>query len=323
MTGACRVLARRLRLVRINRNFLVFLIFLAIAIVFWFMQALKENTSTQFTYNIHITNVPKEVIFTSEVPKTVMVSVTGRGWNILQYMSKNESKELNVDFSEIEKSRSKITLDNNLWRRLLLHKLGNNIKFVAATPSTQDIYYSNGKTKRVPIVFDGKITTELQHLLCGIHLYPDSTDIIAPTYLLDSINEVHTRSLTYKDLDDTLFTTVPLHAATGIKVIPDSVDVEICVDLFTEKSLEVPVYCENIPSSKLLRTFPSKVKVTFHVSATLFNDISADDFIVVVDYEDTQTNKNRCPLHLRTKPEGISYVQIIPDKIEYIIEQAY
>ncbi|MBQ9363796.1 MAG: hypothetical protein IJT97_10340 [Bacteroidaceae bacterium] len=323
ITGACRVLARRLRLVRINRNFLVFLIFLAVAIIFWFMQALKEDTSTQFTYNIHITNVPKEVIFTSEVPKTVTVSVTGRGWNILQYLSKNESKEIYADFNEIEKSRSKITLDSNLWRRLLLHRLGNNIKFVASTPSTQDVYYSNGKTKRVPVVFDGNITAELQHLICGIHLNPDSIDIIAPTYLLDSINEVHTKSLDYKGLADTLVTTVPLYAGTGIKVIPDSVKVEICVDLFTEKSLEVPIYCENIPSNKLMRTFPSKAKVTFHVSASLFNDISEKDFIVVVDFEDTKTGNNLCPLLLRTKPEGISHVRIIPEKIEYIIEQAY
>ena len=283
-TGACRVLARRLRLVRINRNFLVFLVFLAVAIIFWFMQALKEDTATQFTYKIHITNVPKEVIFTSEVPKTVTVSVTGRGWNILEYLSKNESDDIYVDFHEVEKSRSKITLDSNLWRRLLIHRLGNNIKFVASNPGTQDVYYSNGKAKRVPVVFDGTITTELQHLLCGIHMKPDSIDIIAPTYMLDSLNEVHTKHMEFKDLADTI---------------------------------------HNIPSNKVMRTFPSKAKVTFHVSATLFNDISANDFIVVVDFNDTKDGRQQCTLHLRTQPEGISHVNIIPEKIEYIIEQSF
>ncbi len=316
-------MARRLRLVRINRNFLVFLVFLAVAIIFWFMQALKEDTATQFTYKIHITNVPKEVIFTSEVPKTVTVSVTGRGWNILEYLSKNESDDIYVDFHEVEKSRSKITLDSNLWRRLLIHRLGNNIKFVASNPGTQDVYYSNGKAKRVPVVFDGTITTELQHLLCGIHMKPDSIDIIAPTYMLDSLNEVHTKHMEFKDLADTIHTTMPLHAATGIKVMPDSVNVEICVDLFTEKTVEVPIYCENIPSNKVMRTFPSKAKVTFHVSATLFNDISANDFIVVVDFNDTKDGRQQCTLHLRTQPEGISHVNIIPEKIEYIIEQSF
>ena len=320
ITGSCHVLARRLRLVRINRNFLVFLIFLAIAIAFWFMQTLKESSSTQFVYDIRLTNVPKEVIFTSDIPKSIAISVTGRGWALLQYMSRKESKELIVDFKDIEKSRSKLTLDNNLWRRLLMHRFGSTIKFVTAIPSTQEVYYSNGTVKRVPIVFDGKITTELQHLLCGVHLYPDSTDIIAPTYMLDSITEVHTRYQEFKNLDDTLTTVIPLHTATGIKVIPDSVKIDICVDLFTEKTVEVPIYCENIPSNKLMRTFPSKAKVTFHVSATLFNKITPEDFIVVVDYNEAKTGQSKCTLQLRSKPEGISHARITPQAIEYVIE---
>jgi len=316
-------MARRLRLVRINRNLLVFLIFLAVAIVFWFMQALKETTTAQFTYAVEFVNVPKEVIFTSTVPKSVAISVNGRGWNIVQYITQHERKELQIDFQEVEKSRSKITLDNNLWRRLLLRDLKGTLKFVTATPTSQDVYYSNGSTKRVPVHFNGKITTELQHLLCGIRLMPDSIEVIAPSYLLDSITEVQTKYQTFTGLDDTIIATVPLHAATGIKVVPDSVKVKICVDLFTEKSLEVPIYCENIPSNKVLRTFPSKAKVTFHVSATQFNKISPDDFIVVVNYDDLQEGNERQKLLLRTRPEGISHVRIEPEQVEYVIEQTY
>ena len=316
-------MARRLRLVRINRNFLIFLVFLVVAIVFWFMQALKETTTTQFTYMVEFVNVPKEVIFTSTVPKSVTISVTGRGWNIVQYVTQHERKELKIDFREVEKSRSKITLDNNLWRRLLIRELKGTLKFVTATPTSQDVYYSNGYTKRVPVRFNGNVTTGLQHLLCGIHLSPDSIEVIAPSYLLDSITEVQTQFQRFSNLDDTLVTMVPLHAATGIKVIPDSVRLDICVDLFTEKSLEVPIYCENIPGNKVVRTFPSKAKVTFHVSATLFNEISPDDFIVVVNYDDLQEGKESQKLLLRTRPEGISHVRIAPEQVEYVIEQVY
>lgn len=323
MTGACRVLARRLRLVRINRNLLVFLIFLAISIIFWFMQALKDASTTTFTYDLRLINVPKEVVFTSEMPKSVSISINGRGWSILQYLSKNESRELVVDFNDVEKSHSKIIFDNNLWRRLLQKRLGNTLKFVSATPSEQVIYYSNGKSKRVPVVFNGLVTTELQHLLCGIQLKPDSIDVVAPNYLLDSISEVQTVYKDFKGLEDTLVTTLPLHTTTGIKLIPDSVKVKICVDLFTEKTVEVPIYCENIPNSKVLRTFPSKAKVTFHVSAMLFNQITSDDFIVVVDYYEVKGDGKKCDLKIRKKPEGISHVRISPEQIEYVLEQAF
>ena len=121
------ILIRRLRLVKVQRNILVFLVFILISIVFWFMQALKENTTAQFTYQLNIVNVPKEIIFTSEVPKSVVVTVNGRGWAILQYWSRNDRKVLTVDFKDIDKSNSKMTLDNNLWKRLTQKEYGNNL----------------------------------------------------------------------------------------------------------------------------------------------------------------------------------------------------
>lgn len=323
IAGTFRVLARRLRLIRINRNFLVFLIFLAVAIAFWFLQALKETTTTQLTYTVNFTNVPKEVVFTSEIPKEVKISITGRGWDILQYLTQHELNELSIDFAEVEKSRSKVTLDNNLWRRMLLHDLGNTLKFVTATPTTQDVYYSNGKSKRVPIRFNGKIIPEQQHLLCGIQMTPDSADIIAPTYLLDSITEIQTQYNKFNKLADTLVTTLPLHTGTGIKAMPDSVRVKICIDLFTEKTVEVPIYCENLPRNKLIRTFPSKAKITFHVSASLFNKISPEDFIVAVDYDEIKEGSDKQKLVLMAKPDNISHIRISPEQIEFIIEHAY
>lgn len=316
------ILLRRLRLVKVQRNILVFLVFLLIAIVFWFMQAMKEDTNTQFTYRLNIVNVPKEIIFTSEVPRTVSITVNGRGWAILQYWSRNDTWELTVDFKDIDKSNSKMTLDNNLWKRLTQKEYGNNLRFVASMPSELDIYYSNGIAKRVPVTFNGKISTEPQYLICGIEIKPDSADVVAPVYLLDSITEVQTEYKDIRNLSDTLITNIPLKTLAGIKVQPDSVRMKVLVDLFTEKTLEVPIYCENIPASKVLRTFPSKAQVTFHVSATLFNKISPQDFIVVVDYNELDGEKKKCNLQLRTQPDHVSHVRIVPEQIEYVIEQA-
>ena len=322
LTNIYKILTRRLRLIRVQRNILVFFVFLLIAIAFWFMQALKETTTAQFTYDIKIVNVPKEIVFTSEIPSSINISVSGRGWAILQYWSQHDKKELHIDFEDVEKEDSKLTLDNNLWRKLTQKEYNHNLKFVSALPGAVDIYYSNGITKRVPVRFNGKVSTEEQYLVCDIRVKPDSADVIAPVYLLDSIKEVLTEHGVFTDLDDTLTTKIALKNMTGIKVVPDSVRLKICVDLFTEKTLEVPIYCENIPENKILRTFPSKAKVTFNVSSTLFDKISPQDFIVVVDYKELKNGKNKCTLQLRESPNNVSHVRISPEQIEYVIEQA-
>lgn len=313
---------RRLRLIRINRNFIVFLVFLVISIGFWFLQALKESTTTTFEYKVHITNVPKGVVFTSDVPEVVSISVTGRGWSILQFLSQHEKKEIDVDFSELNQTRSRITLDANVWRRQLSKDLGNTLKFNSCTPASAVVYFSYGQTKRIPVVFNGKVTTEIQHVLGDIIIKPDSVDVVAPTYLLDSIQNVQTSYQSFLSIEDTLRRKVKLQTLTGVKLLPDSINLTVCVDLFTEKTIEVPIYCENIPNNKVLRTFPSKANIIFHVSATHFNSVKANDFIVVVDYNDVTNGASTCKLQLRAKPKNVSHVRVSPVDVEYLIEQS-
>ena len=312
---------RKLRLVRVQRNILTFLVFLLVAIVFWFMQAMQETTTAPLTYKLNITNVPKEIIFTSEVPKTISISVSGRGWSILQYWSRKDNHELNVDFSDIEKSNSKLILDGNLWKRLTQKDFGNGLRYVSSLPGSLEVYYSNGLTKRVPVVFKGTLTPHPQYLICGFTMEPDSVDVIAPVYLLDSITQVNTAAQKFMNLEDTLDVSIPLQVSAGIKVLPDSVRLNVCVDLFTEKTVEVPIYCENIPANKVLRTFTSKAQVSFHVSSSMMSKVSPRDFVVVVDYNELDSGQKKCSLQLRTYPEHISHVRIFPDQIEYVIEQ--
>ena len=68
LTNFTKVIFRRLRLIKFNRNFLVFLIFLCISIIFWFMQSIKETTEVTLTYRLRIEDLPKDVVYTSNMP---------------------------------------------------------------------------------------------------------------------------------------------------------------------------------------------------------------------------------------------------------------
>ena len=49
------------------------------------------------------------------------------------------------------------------------------------------------------------------------------------------------------------------------------------VDIYTEKTVEVPLHGVNFPADKALRTFPSKVQITFQVGLKRFRSIKAED----------------------------------------------
>ena len=323
LTDFVKVIFRRLRLIKIDRNLPVFLLFLCLSTIFWFLQTIQESTEVILAYRLVIEDLPNDIVFTGDVPNQINVTYTSKGWNAFYYkFMRNEEPELVVNFKDINQKSGKITIDANTLRRAILRKKPQGMTYKSSSPGKIETFYSNGQHKRVPVLFNGHVTTTAGRYQCGTIILPDSVDIYTPKHIYGSINNIKTENVTYTDLEDTLQTRLALLVPRGAKAIPDSVDVNICVDIFTDKTLQATVYSENVPHNKLIRTFPLKVNITFLVSATLYNDITADDFLLVIDYNELKNDSKRCRVHVRQKPSGIRNLRISPETIEYIIEQS-
>jgi len=312
---------RRLRLVKINRNLLVYLVFFVVSAGFWCLQTLKETTTQVLDFTYEITGVPKNVVFTSDLPQTIKATAEGRGWDFLEHFS-SASHHIVIPYDAFQRKQGRATTDPTFIRRAIQKKLGGSLELKACTPNIMDTYYSTGKKKRVPVLFGGKVQVGIQHVLGHINIKPDSVDIYAPARLYDSVQYVYTDNPFYRHVEDTINTRLAVKPIHGVKILPDSVKVQICVDLFTEKKVSVPIYCENCPSNKVVRTFPIKADVSFHVSTTMYNKITEKDFLIVIDYNDILQNPARCQVQLRSFPKGISHIHVYPEEVEYVIEQA-
>ena len=312
---------RSLRKLKINREFMVFIVFLLVSIVFWFVQTFKESTTAKINYKLEITDIPSNIILTSDVPKRVEVTVSGRGFSIIDYLTKSDSRVVEVDYSQFEKSDGMLVLNNNSWKKIVTSTLGNSLTCTSISPSMLEIYYSTGEHKYVPVVFGGKAKVDGQHVLCGIELEPQHVDIYAPDNQFDTISAIYTEDVRYTGLKDTTVVRLALVPPKGVKCRPDSITAKLCVDLYTTKTIKVPIFCENIPENKVIRTFPLTTNVTFRVSSSLYNHITASDFSIVVDYNNIQPNDKKCDLIVRTVPMGISDVILSPQQVDYIIEQ--
>lgn len=320
-TDFVKVILRRLRLIKIDRNFLVFLIFLAISIGFWFMQAIKEEISDSVVYKLSIVDVPRNVIYTSELPDEVKVNFSGYGMDVLQYVIRNEKHVLEVSYNDLNTANGVITIDPITLQRAAVKKLPKGLRYTSTSPSKIEVYYSNGIRKRVPVEYNGKIVTSESRILCGINFAPDSVDVYAPKHMLDKIKSIQTEKHPLSELEDTLSIKLALDVPHGVKVLPDSVSTTICVDIFTDKTISVPIYSENTPSNKIIRTFPLQAKVTFLVSSTVYDEVTSDDFILVIDYNSLDASTNKTKITLRQSPEDARHIRISPEYVEYVIEQ--
>lgn len=321
-TTFIKVIVRRLRLIKFNRDFLVFLVFLAISIGFWFMQALQDTTEVSIDYELKIEDVPHNIIFTTDMPGTVTVTYVSRGWAAFYHkFLLNEPHELTVRFRDINNaSASKVTIDAAQLRRAVAKLQIRDLTYSAASPSKIESYYSKGRRKRVPILLGSRVNTAPGRYLCNTVLTPDSVDVYAPDRMLDSIRSVLTEDLGRAVMEDTVVRRLAIVAPRGAKVIPDSITAQFNIDIFTDKTLQVPIYCDNVPKNKIIRLFPLNATITCLVSATHYSDIQPRDFIVVVDYDETKADAKRCKLHISQQPDEVHNLRISPEYVEYVIE---
>lgn len=305
---------------KLDHESLTFLVFLFISVGFWCVQSLREERIVPLRYQLEIRDVPSKIIFTSDVPREIVANVKGRGFYFLEYYFEGTHK-VSVSFSDIEKSiGGHAVIDPKTWKQVFARVLPDGVELDATSLPVVDFFFSTGYHKRVPLVFGGKVNPGTQYLITGMRVYPDSVDVYAPLSMFDSINAAYTLDTVFSSVEDSICCTLPIVMQRGAKAMPDSATIMVGVDLYTEKVLEVPIYCENIPQNMVLRTFPSKAKVKCHVSMTLFDSIKPDDFIVVVDYNSLVPNASSCKLYVREYPNGVCHVTLQSDIVEYVIE---
>ena len=183
--------------------------------------------------------------------------------------------------------------------------------------------YSTGASKLVPVKFQGTVSAGRQYYISDTVCKPDSVLAYAPEGALDTITVAYTRKVKFEDISDTLRQQVPLLAPRGIKFVPASVEMVFPVDIYTEKTVEVPLRGVNFPAGKVLRAFPSKVSVTFQVGLSRFNKITESDFHINVSYEELLKlgSDKKYTVKLKSVPKGVNQIRINPEQVDFLIEQ--
>lgn len=303
-----------------GRNFMVFLFFLFVSAFFWFLQTMNENLTAEVSFSVEWINKPEDVVFISELPSSVSVSVNEKGVDLLRLLF-SKKNVLRINFKEYSEMSECIRLSHSDLQKLVSSQLLPGSKVVGIKPDSMEIFYNHGVKKKVPVVWDGIIETEPQYCVSDIKFDQDSVWVYAADLYADSIVVARTRPLKLPNLSEDYPFDVELKSVRGAKFEPSHVTGVIKVEMFTEKTIEVPVRGRNFPASKQLRTFPARVQVRFQVTLSQFRNIDPDDFVIAMSYEDLlKQRNNRCRMELRSIPHGVSHVRIEPETVEFLIE---
>ena len=303
----------------LNKEFLIFLFFLALSGAFWLLMTLNETMEREFKIPMRLSGVPRNAVITGELPDTVRVTVRDKGFTLVTY----DFRPLVFRFSNYaDEDEGKGVIPLTDVQKQVLSQMYGSSKLLQVKPGAFDFYFTYGTSKKVPVVFRGKITTNKSYYLAHTEFYPSMVTVYANKQQLDKLQTVEIEPFNYRNLQDTIRQAVKIRKIRGVKIVPPTVRLSVYPDVLTEETIEVPITAINMPPGMVLRTFPSKVTVRFTIGASLFRTIKPSLFKVVVDYEELAANpSDKCTLQLRSVPRSVSKASLEIDRVDYLLEQ--
>ena len=306
-----------------NKEFLIFLMFVLLSGAFWLFMTLNETYEREFSVPVTITNVPKNVVLTSDETDTVRMTIRDKGITLVTYMYGDGLKNIKVNFNSYARNNGMGIVSAAELQKLTYQQLASNSRITAVKPEKLEYYFNYGAKKRVPVRWSGRVIPDELYFISRVQYWPDSVDVYASTEKLDSISTMYTEPLNYVNFRDTLLVSVHLARSKGVKTVPDLVKVGFFTDVLTEETIEgVPIQGINMPPGKVLRTFPSRVNVHFVTGVSVYKILSYEDFTVVADYKEMKASPSeKCRIYLRKAPPGISRAHLSIDEVDYLIEE--
>ena len=314
-----------------NKEFLIFLFFLVLSGGFWLIMTLNETYEREFSISLRMTGVPRNVVITSDLDSVVRFTVRDKGYMIAFYGLDDTFHPLYIDYKAYSDGRSRGEVPVADLQRQINLQLSKSSKITSVKSGKFTFSFNFGRHKKVPVRLLGTVTPGNNYYLARVDFYPDSVQVYAERSVLDSIQTVYTERQHISNFTDVKELTVDLRKFTDAKCIPSKVRMKLYPDVLTEESVEVPIEAINMPENKVMRTFPSKVKVNFVVGAYRMQSMPKNaetkellpvGFRVVVNYEEIEkSNSDKCPIYVISSPNGVRNVRPVINRVDYLIEQ--
>ncbi len=306
---------------RISKTFVWFLI---TAIFFWLLIKLSKQYTTTQTFLISYSKLPQDKLLQKDPIKEVTILIKGTGFKL--FTSKLSQRKIDVDASKIVKSSgNKYILSLKNQQNTIQNQLPNGLQIVHFNNENIILQLGYLASKKVAIQPNYSMQFKAGYdLIEKVSIQPDSVTITGPTAIIDTITKVYLQKKIFKNVSENISESLSLiipKEEFNIRTTIKKVVLTAKVEKFTEGSFDVPFSIVNVPNTIKINTFPKNVKIVFKVSLKDFNRIHKEAFSVECDYKQSKKNHlNYLEAKLVSKPNLVKRVKIIPNKIDFLIQ---
>ncbi len=299
-------------------NFMVFLVFVAISTVFWLMMTLNDNGQSDFDVKLKVENIPDNVTFITDPPKSLHVHVRDRGANLLRKGWFNEPL-IRINFNEYAQN-GVFRMTNAEINTVVRSFFGTTAQISALSLDSLRLNYTINPGKEVNLVIDADVTPSLENI---INSQPYSTTgslvkIYGDLQVLDTIEQVYTEKIVKHNLKESYEAKVRIRPINGVRIEPSEVTVVIAVEPLVLKYASVDIKPINVPNGESLILFPAVSEVSYFAPMSQFDELT-QDIIIVADYNTILPTSNKIKIAIESSPEQYVNLKLTKDSVEYMI----
>ncbi len=304
-----------------RRRLSVFVTCLAIAIVAWILVALSNSYKYTTREIVNFKNAPQKRAFHSLQSDTVDVTMLGTGWQMLLSEFKPVKQVVNIDLHTLE-TKNFIVLSAQLKQVNEVRDATSQI--IAINPDTLYFDFTNRATRHLPVKLQMAVSYQQRFALSGqIIIKPAFVTVSGPANRLDKLTGWPTDSLILPNLNQDYSGRLKLKPVNdgSIMIYPKAVEINIPVDEYTEKTLDIPVKLIN-HNYENVKIFPQKVKVTFTVSLNKYPVTDEAQFEASADLALWRDKGyTSLPIKFTRLPAFSKIVDIEPRNLDFIVKK--
>lgn len=313
---------RIIKFLHLNKRLSKYLIFLFVSFVFWFLTIMSKQYQTTLTIPIEYVNLPesKQLINTPE--ENIKLTVKSPGFYLLSN-TLFKSKSLTISVNKLNESKGQ-DYSQQYWVANKNHQqlnklLSSDIKIISIFPDTLFLRFQQKHSKKVPIVFNGKLNFAEQYRLKDKMLIsPDSMLVFGAKQQLDKISTIATQQIEFDNLEKGVSKTIGLSKLDGISFAEQNVQLSFEVEKFTEKIVELPLQAINVPKGYKIKFYPPKVALITTVAFADYDKLNPSFFLANVDASQMAA-KNKLEVSINQKPTFAEIVKIKPSRVEFLM----
>jgi YbbR domain-containing protein len=312
-----------IRLTKIERKrFLVLVTCVLLAIAGWLFLALNNKYVYTAKTVLVYKNFPQKKAFHPLQSDTVDLLVEGTGWQLLFARLRVNPPSINISLDKLN-NRNYIIFSEQLYS--VNNQLETSQKIISVRPDTLYFDFSKRTVKRVPVRLVSDLTFAKQFGISDdIEFAPGYVTVSGPQEELEKIREWKTDTLKLHDIQKPSVSRVAMKAnlQKNVNIFPSTVEVKVPVDEFTEKTLEIPLKILNNSEYYNVKLYPKKVKITFLVALSSYQQVNEDFIEAAVDLNEWKQQKHdQLSVKLIRFPDYCKKVKLVPEKIDFIIEK--